>query len=108
MKLRIQSDSIRIRLGEKETRELVSNGRVEDVVVFGPEEKLRYSVEAVDADEILVVRGPGLISIQLPSADILGWPDNDTVGFGTVADNGEGGLHVLVEKDLPCEHPPNT
>ena len=48
MKLRIQGDSIRVRLTEEECAALASEGRVESVLRVGPSDsqRLAYSVES--------------------------------------------------------------
>jgi hypothetical protein len=104
MKLRIQGSSIRIRLSEDEVHVLAETGRVEDQLIFDPEESFTYAVEVHDDEEIAVLRGPGQIAVLLPKSDVEDWPYDDVVGFEAVADNGAEGLTILVEKDLPCEH----
>lgn len=104
MKLRIHHNSIRLRLDHDEVRELADKGRVEDRIVFGPEAALVYAIESHTDEEIALVRATGEITIRLPEADIKEWAASELVGFEATAENGESGLLILVEKDLPCEH----
>lgn len=104
MKLRIQDSSIRIRLSGDEVHVLAETGRVDDRLVFDPDESLIYAVELHDDEEIAVMRAPGQIIVLLPRVDVEDWPYDDVVGFEAVADNGAEGLTILVEKDLPCKH----
>jgi hypothetical protein len=102
MKLRIRGDSIRLRLQRGEVYELAETGRVEDQLVFGPAERLVYAVEMHDDAEVALVRSPGEITVLLPAEDTQGWAYSDQTGFEAVADNGEDGLTILVEKDFSC------
>ena len=108
MKLRLQGSSLRFRLDADEVHELVETGRVYDRVVFGPHEDLEYAVETHDDEEIAIVRSPGRIIVLLPRTDTEDWAYNDVIGFEAEAENGEDGLTITVEKDLPCEHPSNA
>jgi hypothetical protein len=105
MKLRIRGNSVRLRLAVGEVQELAETGRIEDRLVFGPSDQLVYAVEAHRDDDIALVRGPGEIAVRLPAEDIAKWADSDQVGFETMADNGEGGVRILVEKDFSCLTP---
>ncbi len=102
MKLRIRGNSIRLRLQQSEVAQLVTQGRVEERLVFGPDEHLVYAVESHPDPNIALLRAPGQITVRVSVEDIAEWAESDKVGFETLVDNGEDGVHILVEKDFEC------
>ena len=102
MKLRIRGNSIRLRLQRGEVVQLAESGRVEDRVVFGPDEQLVYAVESHRDQNIALLRAPGEIAVRLALEDVTEWAESDQVGFEAIADNGEDGLTILIEKDFSC------
>jgi hypothetical protein len=105
MKLRIHGNSLRLRLTTDEVIQLVSKGKIEDSVYFGPGENQRliYALEvASDAGGDVAVRyAKGCIAIQLPEALALQWARTDLVGIDgeQKIDNGRT-LKLLIEKDF--------
>ncbi|HUF10552.1 MAG TPA: hypothetical protein VMO47_14625 [Rhodothermales bacterium] len=105
MKLRLRTNSIRLRLTKSEVDELVSTGTVTELVSFGPdpEQQLMYAVEARESDKIGCDYLPGSITVHLPSHDAATWAQSDQVGFNVEINVGAGEtLTVIVEKDFKC------
>jgi hypothetical protein len=108
MKLRFQSNSIRLRLKQAEVAQLVKTGRVQEKVIMGngPWDVFHYAVEASHAvskpQAILEKKG---VLVQVPIGAIARWAESDEVGIeGKVRVGDEKELHVLIEKDFACVH----
>ena len=109
MKLRLEDNTLRLRLDPPEVAAFHAAGRLETVVPLGlsAAECLTYTLER-DADApVLTVRYvPGFVRVLLPAAVAAAWTaDPDAVslrGQLEVAENQF--LHILVEKDLGCKH----
>jgi hypothetical protein len=106
MKLRIQSDSLRLRLGQSEVLEFGRTGKVGGTTSFGPgsTECLSYSLESSDqATKVEARFTGGRISVVVPEPVAREWTDTDQVGFNGEVPVGEGrSLSILVEKDFKC------
>src|SRR4051812_42269651 len=106
MKLRIKGDSIRLRLGQSEVRQLAITGTVEESTIFGPSQKQRF-VYAVCASPLELGVSAGFedqhIVIRVPSDVVHQWASTDQVSILDVQRTGDGGeLHILIEKDFEC------
>jgi hypothetical protein len=111
MKLRLEENSLRLRLSEAEIQEFAHAGRVAYTIVFGPgaDQTLRYSLEklpATAAAEAVQVRyAAGSLAVDVPAALAQEWTDTEKNGFSTQIVVAEGReLRILVEKDLDCRH----
>jgi hypothetical protein len=113
MKLRIEDDTLRLRLSESEVQEFAQTGRVEAAVHFGPEQQLTYALERGSelpdtlprAEPVQVHYEPGTITVLVPFAIAKEWVQTDQNGFShdvPMAENQQ--LRILVEKDLDCRH----
>jgi hypothetical protein len=103
MKLRIKSNSIRIRLTKTEVSTLASAGYLEDETLFA-NNKLVYALQKVEAgNELWAAFEGNKITLFVPSILIKDWPENNVVGFEAnmpVAENKT--LYLLLEKDFVC------
>ncbi|WP_035562556.1 DUF7009 family protein [Hymenobacter sp. IS2118] len=115
MKLRIEDDTLRLRLSGSELQEFATTGRVVSSVHFGAGagQQLAYALErgsemaqtAPLAEPVQVYYEPGAITVRVPFALAKAWVETDQNGFSHVlplAENQQ--LTVLVEKDLDCRH----
>lgn len=101
MKLRIQDNSIRLRLTQKEVARLRTDGAVEAAVEFGGGRRLRYAVVVSDAIAELAANYEGdSIEVLLPAITAAGWAESDQVTL----EGRDAGVHILVEKDFQCLH----
>jgi hypothetical protein len=101
MKLRMEHNSIRLRLRKSELEILAEKGILSERVTFNEYSYLEYiliiedtppSVEAdFEAD---------LITVSLPKSMADMWLHSDQVGIEQTTSNG---LHILIEKDFPCK-----
>lgn len=103
MKIRIEANSVRLRLGKSEVSRLAETGLVEETTHF-PQAPFRYRLQLQpDSAGLTAGLGPGTITVGLPEAWGRAWPDESRVGFeGSVPLPGGQSLHLLVEKDFIC------
>ncbi|WP_310394887.1 DUF7009 family protein [Hymenobacter sp.] len=115
MKLRIEDDTLRLRLSGDEIEEFAGSGRVTATVHFGfgPEQQLTYALARGSepaqtlphAEPVQVHYEPGAITVRVPFALARAWVETSQVGFAhdvPLPDNQR--LRILVEKDLDCRH----
>lgn len=100
MKLRLHSNSLRLRLSQSEVTALGESGRVEETVRFAPDRALWYSVESADLTEPETTLEGNFIRVKLPRTAVKQWIETDQTGIETT----QGSLRVLVEKDFKCLH----
>lgn len=104
MKLRLQGNSIRLRLNRNEVAEFVETGRIQDAVHFGGGAVLAYAVEVSKEAHFPQAFFDGtVILITLPIDDAQDWARSDRVGISAR----DHQLSILVEKDFQCLHEPD-
>jgi hypothetical protein len=103
VKLRIQDNSLRFRLTQREVTRLKEDGRVDAEIRFTSDRALYYSVASAQGlENVEVEYAADCVRVVLPRACVLAWADSDLVSIA-----GEGRIRVLVEKDFQCLHGPN-
>jgi hypothetical protein len=111
MKLRFQSNSIRLRLKRGEVDQLAKTHRVEESVVMGAGsgETFQYFLEASrDVKDTQVQFKGGRLVIQVPAETVRHWAEGNEVGIDvTLRADGDHPLRVLIEKDFACLHGPS-
>lgn len=111
MKLRIKSNSIRLRLLRSEVERFASAGQISEEIEFGTDRSsyLRYSlVTSPEADAVSARFRGNEISIVVPVAIAKNWASSDEVGFESEQSIGSGeSLKILVEKDFECVDRPD-
>jgi hypothetical protein len=105
MKLRLQANSIRLRLKRLEVEQLACGGRVEEKILFGPkDEAFLYVLEASCGVTRIEARfQPHGIVVEVPAAHVAHWATSEQVGiegFQIAGDSAK--LHILIEKDFAC------
>ncbi len=108
MKLRIQGNSLRIRIKQQELNDLHEKGRVVETVVMGmaPDAQLDYVLEAAELEELAVDCTGWQILVRVPEPIISELVNTDRVGIsGEIAVREGQTLSVLVEKDFKCLTP---
>lgn len=115
MKLRIEDDTLRLRLSDAEVAEFAETGQVTGAVHFGPgpDQQLSYALERGSepaqtlpaAEPVQVHYQAGALTVLVPFALAKTWVQTDQNGFShdvPLAQNQR--LRILVEKDLDCRH----
>ncbi|MEJ2585428.1 MAG: hypothetical protein P8Z38_10425 [Robiginitalea sp.] len=102
MKIRIEDNSVRMRLRKSEVSKLSEEGRLCAATVF-PEQQFEYCLEADPGTKDLIASfSGGRITVRMPESWIHDWPDSPKVGFETSLEIGTASLHILIEKDFVC------
>lgn len=107
MKIRIQDNSIRLRLSRSEVQALAADGRVASVTQFPGGPAFHYRVESSPASVMAVASFiDGCISVRLPERSVLAWAASEQVSLSgeQMLENGEQ-LILLIEKDFACLTP---
>ncbi|MBJ6144996.1 hypothetical protein [Hymenobacter sp. BT559] len=111
MKLRLEENSLRLRVSEAEVQEFAHSGRVAYTIVFGPgaDQTLHYSLEKLpataSAEAVQVRYAAGALAVEVPAALAQEWTNTEKNGFSAQIVVAEGReLRILVEKDLDCRH----
>ncbi len=105
MKLRIQDNSIRLRLNRREVSEFEADGRVEAFVGFPGDRRLTYVLERAQGSQMHAAFEGDRIHVRVPEALAREWSVTDQVGIRErqmLAGGGE--LDIVVEKDFQCMH----
>jgi hypothetical protein len=101
MKLRIQDNSLRLRLTQKEVARLGDQGSVESAIRFSADHVLNYSVSVMaGTDNVCVRYEDDSICVFLPEKTARAWARNDEVAIEAL----DSGVRILVEKDFQCLH----
>lgn len=108
MKLRLEDNTLRLRLNPPEVAAFRQQGRLETVVPLGltAANRLTYTLERnADVPALAVHQEAGRIRVLLPAAVADAWTSTEEIslrGQQEVIDNQV--LYILVEKDLGCKH----
>ena len=106
MKLRINGNSLRLRVSRSELTRFLSSNRIEDTIHFGPapEAKLTYALESTATNSATIVRySPQELTVRISEDQARTWSEAGEVGIYTAVDIGsEGLLEVVIEKDFAC------
>ena len=106
VKLRIQGNSLRLRISKSELAKFVETGHLQETVYFGPEpgSELTYSL-ARDGNRLGldVEASAGQVKVVVPAEVARTWADSEQIGINGDVDLGaRGKLSILVEKDFAC------
>ncbi len=106
MKLRLQPNSIRLRLKRNEVGQLITLGRVEEQIAFGRGngDALTYILEtSPDVAGLTATLKSGEIRVRVSVEIARRWASSDEVGMEAVqATGGDNPLRLLIEKDFAC------
>ena len=101
MKIRINGNSIRLRLTKSEVVELVHNGNVNAHCEF-VQGKLTYRIIQTANDKMNAELVSNIVTVFVPEQLVEHWDTDERVGFEY---QGENGLYILVEKDFQYMKP---
>jgi hypothetical protein len=102
MKLRIQGNSLRLRLTQKDVAQLCEWGRIESCIEFSPGHDLVYALQgSLRANSIAATFDGRTIRVTIPADAITDWAESNQVSIEAPS---QAGLHVLIEKDFQCLH----
>ena len=99
MKLRIQGNSLRLRLTRSEVAGLHQHGAVEETAQFSAGGSLTYRIQKRDsAGGIQAELTDGTISVSIPAGGVEAWATSDQVSLAAQ----DGVLKIAIEKDFRC------
>jgi hypothetical protein len=102
MKLRIQGNSLRLRVTQEEIVQLRNRGLIESFTKFSPGGGLVFTLEGSPHTSSVAATFDGrTIRVSVPSQRMAEWIQNNQVGIEAVSDTG---LDLLIEKDFQCVH----
>ena len=101
MKLRIEGNSIRLRVKKSDIEALKSQGFVREHVAFMKGFHLYYELKIDDRSKALDASfSNGTVTVSIPLSIATVWVDSEQVGLENTSENG---LFILIEKDFPCK-----
>lgn len=96
---------MRFRLGRTEVQDLGTNGRIEETVIFGPEQRdnFSYTLQRSPSGKFSGTFDGGRITVSVPESMINDWVDSDQVSIeGSQSLDEKTSLKFLIEKDFVC------
>jgi hypothetical protein len=106
MKLRLQANSIRLRLKQGEVARLVESGRLEEKIVFatGPEQAFTYILETVEGRPAPHAElSNDTVHVRISAETARQWATGNEVGIEEHQPlSPDHSLHLLIEKDFAC------
>jgi len=99
MKLRLNGNSLRLRLSQSDVATLAERGRVDETISF-PNGPLVYSIESASTATIQALFENNRIRVTLPAAEAQRWMMSDEIGL----ENPNFSPRILIEKDFQCIH----
>lgn len=99
MKLRLQGNSLRLRLTRSEVLRLDDHGTVEEAASFRSGGSLTYRIQSRTGTEPLHADFTGgAITVLIPAETVRAWAAGDEVGLYAQ----DGDLRIAIEKDFRC------
>jgi len=104
MKIRIKGNSVRLRLTKSDVQALRETGKVSESTVISPGNIFTYILQKnTEAPRMYCSFSEGKMTVHLPHDKLCTLIYTEEIGVQDYAENGqEGGLFLLVEKDLKC------
>jgi hypothetical protein len=105
MKLRIQGNSLRLRISPSEMARFLESGRIEEAIHFGAGEdaSLTYALEHSPQTTATTVRYDSReLTVMVASREAQRWAEGQDVGLYGESSTRRGPLQIAVEKDFAC------
>lgn len=107
MKIQLDGQSLRLRIGEDELARLLGGEAVDAATALAPQLVLRWRLLLCDIEAPILIAGPDVLRVRLPREDFVAFanarPRRDGLHFEW-ADTGAGPLRVTVEIDVRDSH----
>jgi hypothetical protein len=109
MKLRLTSNSIRLRLSQTDVDRFRTDGVVEEELCLGTEPGQTFIYQLLRSeltDSIDANLENNQLTVSIPASEAAAWTDTDKVGIdGTRPNATNSTIAILVEKDFACMTP---
>jgi len=105
MKLRMTTNSIRIRVRKSELSALSRDKQIVDAVRFPSNAKLKFALSINSGHEkISASLNDNYLEIAISETEANNWINTNQVGIEShLSLDSEEELHLLIEKDFPCK-----
>lgn len=104
MKIRIENNSIRLRLTQPEVAQIINGQAVEAQTYIG-NNTFKYSLNPTEIEGISAFLFNNSLRINMSMSWAKQWADESKVGFNYSISTPKGELFILVEKDFQCLAP---
>jgi hypothetical protein len=104
VKVRIEKNSIRLRLRKSELEVLHSGAAIGETLHFSPDNKLQF--ELIISKKSMTIESffeDKKVLVSLPFEQFLTWYESQQVSIDFTTDSQ---MYVLIEKDFPCKDRP--
>jgi hypothetical protein len=103
VKIRIQGQSLRFRLGQSEVDKLAKGQEVKESIVLSPEVRHDYVLLPRATEQIFLKAESDRVVVHLPKRLLPDWAESDEVGMSAETPIGGGKcVKLLIEKDFAC------
>ena len=105
MKLRITTNSLRLRVSQSDLARFMESGRIEEAIHFAADAcaQFSYALEQSEAQRDISIRyQPQAVTVVIPGSEARDWAGGNQVGIYGDVDVGVSKLAVIVEKDFAC------
>ncbi len=101
MKLRLEGNSIRLRVRKSDLLQLDAEGLIAETLIFPNNTVLTYALKTDStADAINAHFSADALTVLIPLSIATIWATSDVVSLQNTL---ETGLFILIEKDFPCK-----
>lgn len=103
MKIRIQGQSVRFRLGQSEVAKLAKGHEVTESITLSPDVRHDYVLLPSGTEQIYLKAETNRIVVHLPKRLLPDWAVSNEVGMAAETPIGGGKcVKLLIEKDFAC------
>jgi hypothetical protein len=104
MKLRLEGNSIRLRVRKSDLIKLQTEGIITESLVFPNSLNFDYALRTdSDAETLDAQLSAAAMTVSIPLNSAMDWLNSDAVGLEHTLNSG---LFILIEKDFPCTDRP--
>ena len=104
MKLRLEGNSIRLRVRKSDLIKLHTESSIKETLLFPNSLSFNYQlITDKNAETIDAQLSTDALTVSIPLSMATNWLNSDAVGLEHTLDSG---LFILIEKDFPCTDRP--
>jgi hypothetical protein len=104
MKLRLEGNSIRLRVRKSDLIKLQNEGAITETLMFPNSLLLKYQLITDNTAAVIDAQlSAEAMTVSIPLSIATNWLNSDAVGIESTLSSG---LFILIEKDFPCTDRP--
>lgn len=107
MKLRFRGNSVRLRVNQREVRELAAGNALREQVFFPGSAQVSYVLQSTPQSGPQAFFEEGTIRVLAPKGEVQEWADTDSIGLYFELPSDRMPLKIAIEKDLECTDGPS-